>query len=137
MTLSEQQLNDITIRVREDISLMGSSNKRKFEIQQFDDWVKQFSSSDNVDVSNLIKDIYEQQFISLENACIEDYDYILLTGLGNLKTNQARKEILQVVSDGGTTHRKDIQPIIDNYIESKNADNKIIEVPLKLSFNGN
>lgn len=137
MGLSEQQLNNITIRIREDISLMNTVNKRKFERKQFEDWVEQFTSLDSPGVIDIIKDIYEQQFISLENACIDNYDYILLTGLGNLRTNQARQEILKIIADGGTTYREDIQYIIDDYIATKEANNKIVEVNIKLSFNEN
>lgn len=134
MGLSEQQLNNIITRTREDISLISVINKRKFEQKQFNDWVEQFTCLDNNEVKDLIDTIYEQQYISLENACIENYDYILITGLGNLRTNQARQEILKIVADGGTTHRKDIQHILDDYIKTKEANNKIVEVPIKLSF---
>lgn len=135
MALSEQQLNNIITRIREDVSLMNTINKRKFERQQFDNWVEDFTNLENNNVVDLINTIYEQQFISLENACIENYDYILLSGLGNLRTNQARQEILKVIADGGTTHREDIQHILDAYIESKNANNRIVQLDLKLSFN--
>ena len=134
MVLSEHQINNIVVSTRKDIALISTSNKRKFERKQFDEWVEQFNSLDNADINNLIKDVYEQQFISLENACIDNYDYILITGLGNLKTNQARQEILKVIADGGTTYKKDIQHILDDYIKTKEANNKIVEVPLKLSF---
>jgi len=137
MALSEQQLNNITTHIREDISLMNTVNKRKFERKQFEDWVEQFTSLDNASVVELINNIYDQQYVSLENACIDNYDYILITGLGNLRTNQARQEIMKVIENGGTTHRKDIQPILDNYIATKEANNKIVEVNIKLSFNEN
>jgi len=137
MALSEQQLNDITPRIREDISLMNTVNKRKFERKQFEDWVNQFTSLDNAIVEDLINTVYDQQFISLENACINNYNYILITGLGNLRTNKARQDILKVIADGGTTYRKDIQNIINDYVDTKDSNNKIVEVNTKLSFNEN
>lgn len=135
MRLSEQQLNNITTRIREDMSLMNTVNKRKFERKQFEDFVEQFVSLDNNDTIDLINTIYQQQYISLENACVENYDYILITGLGNLRTNQARQEILKIVANGGTTYKEDIQHIMNEYIRTKEANNKIVEVPIKLSFN--
>jgi len=137
MALSEQQLNDITPRIREDISLMNTVNKRKFERKQFEDWINQFTSLDNAIVEDLINTVYDQQFISLENACINNYNYILITGLGNLRTNKARQDILKVIADGGTTYRKDIQNIINDYVDTKDSNNKIVEVNTKLSFNEN
>lgn len=135
MSLSEHQLNNIITKTREDISLISVVNKRKFERKSFEDWVEEFTSLDNNEVCEFINCVYNQQFISLENACIENYDYILITGLGNLKTNQARQEILKLVAEGNTTYREDVQQIINDYIESKEANNKIVEVNLKLSFN--
>lgn len=135
MALSEQQLNNITTKTREDISLISVVNKRKFERQQFENWIEQFTSLDNKEVFDFINCLYTQQYVSLENACINNYDYILLTGLGNLRTNQARQEILKLVAAGGTTYKEDIKHIIDDYIEFKEANNRIVEVNVKLSFN--
>ena len=135
MALSEHQLDNIVTRTRECISLMTTVNKRNFERRQFEDFVTHFTSLDSAEIKSFITDIYTEQFNSLEQACIENYDYILITGLGNLKTNQARQEILEVIKQGGTTTKNDIQPIIDKYIKSKEAINKIVQVDIKLNFN--
>lgn len=135
MALSELQLNNIITRTRENIALMNTSTKRKFERLQFESWVEEFSNLDSAEVITFIEELYNQQFVSLENACLSNYDYIALTGLGNLVTNQARQEILQIVANGGTTHKEDIKDIMDRYIESKEANNRIVELDLILSFN--
>jgi hypothetical protein len=135
MALSEHQLDNIVTRTRECISLMTTVNKRNFERRQFEDFVTHFTSLDSAEIKSFITDIYNEQFNSLEQACIENYDYILITGLGNLKTNQARQEILEVIKQGGTTNKNDIQPIIDKYIKSKEAIHKIVQVDIKLNFN--
>ena len=135
MALSELMQQNILSKVLEDIALINSSNKLKYERLAFDGWVDEFVSLDSAEIIDIIELIFEQQFVSVEKACVASYDYIRLTGLGNLRTNQARQEILAHVAEHGTSHKEDIRPIIDRYIETIKANKMDVELDIKLEFN--
>ena len=135
MALSEQMQQNILSKVLEDIAMINSSNKLKYERLTFDGWVDEFASLDSATIVDIIELVFEQQFISVEKACVANYDYIRLTGLGNLKTNQARQEILSHVAEHGTSHKEDIKPIIDRYVENIKASKIDVELDIKLEFN--
>jgi hypothetical protein len=134
MALSELMQQNILSKVLEDVALLNSSNKLKYERIAFDGWVDEFVTSDSATIIDIIEFIFEQQFVSVERACVENFDYIRLTGLGNLKTNQARQEILAHVAEHGTSHKEDIRPIIDKYIEMKKANRLDVELDINLEF---
>ena len=132
MNLSKHQQENIVTRVLTDVSKLGTVAKRKQVRIDFENWIEQFTNQELDDIISDVELILDIQFESMENACIAQYDYIRLTGLGNLKTNWARQEILKHLEEHGTTLKEDIQPIKEKYIEMLKANKTQVELDIKL-----
>lgn len=132
MKLSKLIINNIEKRVIDDIALLPLDNKSKFEKIDTLDWINKFRNLDTETIHFIIELIYNQQALYMDSACNNCIDYIKIPGLGSLRLNKSRHEILKTILDKGTIEDTEVQSIINKNIDIKNNNKKNISLDIKV-----
>lgn len=135
MSLSTREKKNITKRVIDDIALLTLYNVTKLEQSNLDNWIKEFKELDTEEIHEVIEFIFYRHCVDIDNAANECHDYIKIPGLGSLRLNKARHNILKYIRDNGEIPDKVVKDIIDEYVANKKLINSDAIINTKITLN--
>ena len=133
-TFDYHMLHKITNRSIDDIALLALDNKRKYPKQYIEDWISEFRSFSECETHNLINSIFDNQCHSIDEACINNTEYITIPTLGHLRLNKSRQDILFTIYKEGTITDDRVKEIIAGYVAQKELLKKEILIDIKLNL---
>lgn len=132
MKLSKLLIGYIEKRVIDDIALLPLDNKSKFEKKDTIEWIEEFRNLDKETLDFIIELVYNQQASYIDSACNNCIDYIKIPGLGSLRLNKSRHEILKTILVNGKIEQSEVQAIINKNIAIKNNGRKDVFIDTKV-----
>lgn len=132
MKLSPLLLGYTKKRVIDSIALLPLDNKRKGVKKSIESWIEEFRELDTETLDFIINLIYNEQAEIINIACDNCIDYIRITGLGSLRLNKSRHEILKTILHEGSISEEQVQSIILTNAELRKGLKEDVTLDIKI-----
>lgn len=98
--------------------------------------IKLYRNLDNETLDFILELIYNQQGTSIDFACDRSTDWIKIPGLGTIRRNKSRHEILKTILEKGEISNEDTYGIIMKNVEIKKALREDTIITEDITYNG-
>lgn len=98
--------------------------------------IKLYRNLDNETLNFILELIYNQQGTSIDFACNRSVDWIKIPGLGSIRRNKTRHEILKTTFEKGKISDEEIHEIMMRNVEIKKALKEDIIITEDITYNG-
>ena len=132
MKLSPLLLGYTKKRVIDSIALLPLDNKRKGTKKSIENWIEEFRELDTETLDFIINLIYNEQSEIINMACDNCIDYIRITGLGSLRLNKSRHEILKTILHEGSISEEQVKSIILTNAELRKSLKEDVTLDIKI-----
>jgi len=135
MKLSSFLSFNIKKRITDSLPFVSIGIKKKVQ-RDISASIKHYRNLDNETLNFIIELIYNQQGTSIDFACNRSIDWIKIPGLGTIRRNKSRHEILKATLEKGKITEEEAKAIIMKNVEIKKALKEDIVITDDIKYNG-
>ena len=137
MKLTIELLNKVILKSKQSIILANPTYRNKYSNQYLNNSRDTILNFESEELYNLLDLIFVNQSVTVNKACCDRIDHIRIPSLGNLVRNPIRTEIIDRINDGEIITKKEVDVIVESYINKKRLLKKeqIIDISKYLEDN--